>query len=122
MRVRSNRGRVMSKSHHRLRLKASLATACLLALASGSFASPATSIFVAQRTVVARCTINSAATLNFGAQGGLIANLDRSSTVQVQCTDGTPYNIGLDAGIGPGATVAVRKMTSGGAGVNYSLY
>lgn len=34
----------------------------------------------------------------------------------------TPYNIGLDAGTGTGATVAVRKMTSGANAVNYSLY
>jgi spore coat protein U-like protein len=34
----------------------------------------------------------------------------------------TPYNIGLDAGTGSGATVAVRKMSNGGNTVNYSLY
>jgi spore coat protein U-like protein len=112
----------MSKSQNRLRLKANLATACLLAVASASFASTATSTFVAQVTVVASCTIDSAATLNFGAQGVLIANVDQTSTVAVLCTDSTPYNIGLDAGTGAGATVAVRKMTSGGASVNYSLY
>jgi len=52
----------------------------------------------------------------------LTTNVDQTSTVQVQCTDTTPYNIGLDAGTGSGATVATRKMTSGGATVNYSLY
>ena len=40
----------------------------------------------------------------------------------MQCTDTTPYNIGLDAGTGTGATVTVRKLTSGGATVNYTLY
>src|SRR2546423_13707763 len=34
----------------------------------------------------------------------------------------TPYGLGLNAGTGSGATVATRKMTSGGATVNYSLY
>ena len=38
------------------------------------------------------------------------------------CTNTTPYNIGLDAGTGSGATVATRKMTSGRAAVKYSLY
>ena len=52
----------------------------------------------------------------------LIANVDQTSTLQVQCTNTTPYNIGLDAGTGTGATVAVRKMTGGGNTVNYSLY
>jgi hypothetical protein len=42
--------------------------------------------------------------------------------LQVQCTNGTPYSIGLNAGAGSGATVAVRKMTHGSATIDYSLY
>ena len=60
--------------------------------------------------------------LNFGSQGVLSANVDQTSALQVQCTDTTPYNVGLDAGTGAGATVATRKMTSGGNTVSYSLY
>jgi len=48
--------------------------------------------------------------------------VDQTSTLQVTCTNTTPYNIGLDAGTGSGATVASRKLTSGGATVNYTLY
>ena len=66
--------------------------------------------------------INSASTLNFGTQGALIANVDNTSTIQVQCTDTTPYNIGLDAGLGAGASVASRKLTNGGNTITYSLY
>ena len=40
----------------------------------------------------------------------------------MQCTNTTPYNIGLSAGTGSGSTVTTRKMTSGGATINYSLY
>jgi spore coat protein U-like protein len=36
--------------------------------------------------------------------------------------DTTPYNIGLDAGTGTGATVAARKMTNGANTITYSLY
>jgi len=68
------------------------------------------------------CTISSAATLDFGNLGVLAANVDRISTIHVTCSNATPYNIGLDAGTGSGATVATRKMTSAGATVNYSLY
>jgi len=68
------------------------------------------------------CTISSAAALDFGNQGALAANVDQVSTIHVTCTSATPYNIGLDAGTGAGATVATRKMTSGGAAVSYSLY
>ncbi len=40
----------------------------------------------------------------------------------MQCTNTTPYNIGLDAGTGSGATVTTRKLTNGAATINYSLY
>src|SRR5437764_3366427 len=73
-------------------------------------------------TIQAHCVINSASTLDFGTQGVLTANVDQPSTVQVQCTNTTPYNIGLDAGTGTGATVATRKMTNGAATINYTLY
>src|SRR6478752_10354774 len=75
-----------------------------------------------QMVITATCTVNSASTLNFGTQGVLSTNVNQTSTIQVTCTNTTPYNIGLDVGTGSGATVAVRKLTSGGATVNYSLY
>jgi spore coat protein U-like protein len=98
------------------------ATIYLLLLVNASFATSVTSTFTTQVTIAAACTINSAATLNFGSQGVLGANADQTATLQVQCTNTTNYNIGLDAGTGVGATVAVRKMMSGGNAVNYSLY
>ncbi|MBP0656299.1 spore coat U domain-containing protein, partial [Mycobacterium tuberculosis] len=65
----------------------------------------------------------STATLTFTAVGVIAANDDASTTLSVQCTNTTPYNIGLNAGTGTGATVASRKMTgTGGALVNYTLY
>jgi len=99
-----------------------LAAACLLLSASGSFATTTTSTFTVQITLAATCVINSTSTLDFGTQGVLTANVDQTSTIQVQCTNTTPYNVGLDAGTGTGATVAVRKLTSGGATVNYTIY
>jgi len=93
-------------------------------MASGNALSAATSTttMTVQMTITATCTVNSAATLNFGTVGVLASNTDQTSTIQVTCTNTTPYNIGLDVGTGSGATVAVRKLTSGGATVNYSLY
>jgi spore coat protein U domain-containing protein, fimbrial subunit CupE1/2/3/6 len=114
--------RATSKLHSRLCLTGALTAAYLLQSVSAPFAATTTSTFTVQVTLTASCTINSASTLNFGSQGVLLANVDQTSTIQVQCTDTTPYNIGLDAGTGSGATVAVRKLTSGGATVNYSLY
>ena len=106
---------------HRYIYGVGAAIVCLLQSVN-SFGSTTTSTFTAQVAITATCTINSASTLNFGTQGVLTANVDQTSTIQVQCTDTTPYNIGLDAGTGAGATVATRKMTSGGATVDYTLY
>ncbi len=111
------------KLQHRLCLKAALIGACLLQFVSGAvYGATTTSSFTVQMTITASCTIVSASTLNFGSQGVLAANVDQSSTLQVQCTNTTPYNIGLNAGTGAGATVAIRKMTNGGNTINYSLY
>ncbi len=87
-----------------------------------AFASNATTTFPSQATMAAACTIDSVSTLNFGNAGLLAANVDQTSTIQIQCTDTTPYNIGLDAGTGSGAIVAARKMSAGGNTVNYTLY
>jgi len=99
-----------------------LAVVFLVASENAGRAATTTSTFAVQMTVTATCTVNSATTLNFGTQGVLSTNVDQTSTIQVTCTNTTPYNIGLNAGTGTGATVAVRKMTSGANTVNYTLY
>jgi len=103
-------------------LKCTTAIVCLLPFVNTASAATATSNFTVQVTIAASCTINSASTLDFGSQGVLTANVDQTSTLNIQCTNSTPYTIGLNAGTGSGATVATRKMTSGGNTVNYSLY
>jgi spore coat protein U-like protein len=113
---------MQSNARSRPGYKGALAACFLIPWAGSSFAATATSTFQVQVAITATCTINSATTLNFGTQGVLSANVDQTSTIQVQCTNTTPYNIGLDAGTGSGATVAVRKLTSGGNTVNYTLY
>jgi spore coat protein U-like protein len=112
----------ISKLQPRVCLKGALTAAALLQSGSASLAATTTSTFTVQVSITATCTINSASTLNFGTQGILSTNVDQTSTIAVTCSNTTPYNIGLDAGTGSGATVAVRKLTSGGATVNYSLY
>jgi len=88
-----------------------------------AYAATTTSTFGVDVTIVAQCLINSASTLSFGgSQGVLIANVDQTSTIVVQCTNTTTYDIGLDAGGGSGASVATRKLTGGGATINYRLY
>ena len=86
-------------------------------------AATATSSFTVQITLTSQCIFSSATpTLNFGTQGVLAAAVDATTTMNVQCTNTTPYTIGLNAGAGSGATIAARKMTNGTATVTYSLY
>ncbi|TMV00726.1 spore coat U domain-containing protein [Brucella haematophila] len=82
-----------------------------------------TATFNVQITITAACQINSATNMDFGSNGVLSTNVDATSTITVQCTNLTPYNIGLSAGSGTGATVANRLMTGpASATVGYSLY
>jgi spore coat protein U-like protein len=97
-----------------------LAAGCLLQSAGAT--TTTTTTFQVSVTVQSTCTINSASALNFGNAGILSTNIAQTSTIQVICTNSTPYTIGLDAGTGSGASVATRKLTSGGATVDYSLY
>jgi spore coat protein U-like protein len=83
-------------------------------------AATATTTFSVTATVAATCTVT-ATNLAFGSYTGVPVNA--TSTVSVTCTNTTPYNVGLDAGTSPGATVTTRKMTGpGGATLGYALY
>jgi spore coat protein U-like protein len=100
----------------------------LLATAAAAWAGPAagtttTATFQVQIIITNACSIASASTLNFGSQGTLAFAVAATSTVSVNCTLALPYNIGLDAGTGSGATVTTRKMTGpASATVNYTMY
>lgn len=72
-------------------------------------------------TVTSKCTVVSTP-LNFGVAGTLNQLVDATSTLTVLCTNGTPYSIALNAGLGAGATTAARKMTGAGGTVSYALY
>lgn len=87
-------------------------------------AATVTTTFNVQITITNACTIVSATNLNFGSVGVIgAAGVDSTSTITVQCTSGAPYNVGLSAGTGTGATVASRLMTSAASNtVGYSLY
>jgi spore coat protein U-like protein len=96
----------------------------VVAIALGTqtcLAATTTTTFNVSLTITSNCTV-SATAMAFGTSGIIAANIDASSTVTVTCTNTTPYSVGLDAGTGSGATVTTRKMTSGGATVDYSLY
>lgn len=77
--------------------------------------------FTVIATVDSGCSV-SATTLDFGSlMGFLSTNVDATSTVQLTCPSGVPYQIGLTNGLnGPRAT---RRMAGGSSEfVNYELY
>jgi len=92
-------------------------------------ATTTTQTFQVQLTIQAQCVINSTATLNFGTLGvlagaGQNANNDQTTTVAVQCTNSTPYDIGLDGGTTTGGTTTTRLLhnSSTNENVQYKLY
>jgi spore coat protein U-like protein len=97
------------------------------AIAGLSFASGAaqaqttvTDTFDVLITINAFCAITSPTDLDFGANTLLNANVDQTSTFDVQCTNTTPYDIGLDQGLNFSGS---RRMDDGGGNfVSYALY
>ncbi len=88
--------------------------------ASAATTASASTTFTVSATVQATCLIT-ANPLAFGTYTGLAANA--TTTIAVTCTNTTPYNVGLDAGLTSGATVSTRQMKGPGTDVlNYGLY
>ncbi|MFJ3054706.1 spore coat U domain-containing protein [Herbaspirillum sp. NPDC087042] len=101
-------------------VSASIAAIVLASSAPASFAATATSSLTISASVVASCTVVGSA-IAFGAYTQTLVN--QSGSITVLCTNGTTYNVGLDAGTGTGSTVSTRKMSAAGGGtLNYSLY
>ena len=100
-------------------LAASSAFMALIAISAE--AATATNTFTATVDIQADCIVASTNTLDFGTPGVLTANIDTTAIFNVQCTNSTTYNVGLNAGTG-GGTIATRKMDSGTATVDYQMY
>ncbi|MDN3565354.1 spore coat U domain-containing protein [Paeniroseomonas aquatica] len=91
----------------------------LLGPAPAVHAATTTTTMAVSATVLSFCSV-SALPLAFGNYSGAL--LSASTTVSVTCTLGTTFNLGIDAGLGSGATVAARQMTFGGNTLTYGLY
>lgn len=81
-------------------------TGCLMSLA-------------AQVAYAASCTVK-ATGVSFGNYSTTVLTV--VGTVTVTCTKGSSYSISLNQGLGPGATVTSRSMTSGANVLGYGLY
>lgn len=78
-----------------------------------------------QLIVSASCAIGTVTDLDFGtAATPLAANIDATSSIEVTCSNGTTYDIGLDAGTTVGGTIATRKMFNATTteDVDYTMY
>ncbi|OWJ67324.1 hypothetical protein BWR60_10040 [Inquilinus limosus] len=86
-------------------------------------AATATTSFLVTATVLKFCTVV-ATPMAFGNYTSSTDAIS-TSTITVTCTNGTGYDIGLDAGGAAGATVTTRQMsgtTVTAARLNYFLY
>ena len=73
-------------------------------------------------TVTSNCAVSTSA-IAFGSvnvTNGV--NVDGTGGVSVTCTSGTAWAASANAGVGTGATLAVRKMTSGANLLDYAIY
>jgi len=101
--------------------KASIGLAMLMAAAICLPASAATTdgSIAVSASVQATCVIT-ATPLAFGTYTGI--QTDNTATVTITCTKTTPYTVGLNAGLGTGATITARSMTGAGVALNYGLF
>lgn len=78
--------------------------------------------FTVSATVIPKCTVT-ASPLNFGGSVGLLTSaVNATTTLGVQCSNGTPYNVGLDGGQNSGGNINARKMVLGARSIAYQLY
>lgn len=104
--------------------RSTLSGILLLATAT-AYAATATTTFQVTATVSAGCVLT-ATNHDFGiyTPSSLADNINGTNILTATCTLAVPYTVGLDVGIGTGATAAVRKMTRVGGTemLDYSLY
>lgn len=98
------------------------AAACIAVLgglATAASAATDTKILSVSASVAPSCTFTGG-TLDFGTYSN--AQVDVSGALTANCIVGTTYTIALDAGSTTGATVAVRKLSSGAGTIDYALF
>ena len=109
------------RSPKALRLGA-VAAIALCAAASPAYADDTTSTLGVSATVTANCAVTTSPIAFGNIDVTTSANVDGTGGISVTCTNGTAWTATADAGTGSGATLAVRKLTSGSDLLNYALY
>lgn len=107
------------------KLRAACIQVCAVAslgFVASSVATAQTDTFQVTASVTASCSVTGA-DLAFGVYDPVSAtDVDGTISLDVVCTNGSAYDIGLDEGVGAGATVATRIMETVGGTLNYSIY
>ena len=101
-----------------------LATAAVgvVAIAQPAAASTHTDTIAVSATVTENCVI-SASALAFGDVNTLSGQaVDGSGTIDVTCTNETPWAVSADAGQAEGASFGERKLVNGSDQLSYALY
>lgn len=98
----------------------------LALLAGGANAAEETATFQVQIQILESCTISDGA-LSFPATVRSNGPVNSTGTLTVNCSEGTPYSIGLSAGANAmagatGAAPGERRMLSGETYLAYDLY
>lgn len=113
--------------------KTGLVAAAVFGACAGAHAATATSTFKVTLTITESCTISTPTPTDvaFGSQTRATAavNLNVTGTLNVNCSAGTTYNIGLNGGSNstgtagsPAAGERRMKLTTGSTLVPYELY
>lgn len=105
-------------------LRAALVGAGVGFIGTAVHAATDTTTFQVTATVAATCDVT-ASNLAFGSYDTVVgAAVDGTTTITATCTQGTPYDIGLD--LGANANVSTRRMTNGATPtptyLSYELY
>jgi spore coat protein U-like protein len=98
-----------------------VAAGVLLALGGGAQAATDTVNFTVTANVIAFCDVD-ATDMSFVGFDATV-DLPATSTITVNCTNGHPYTLTMDAGNAAGSTIANRTLESGtGDSLTYNLY
>ncbi len=96
----------------------------LLSVGSVALGATSTTTFGVSATVEDSCNV-AATALGFGNFAAIDNNdVDATTTIDVTCSNGTTFDVGLDAGTATSATVTARQMEIAATGsfLDYSLH
>lgn len=108
-------------------LRTATITLALFGAISGTQAATDSTSFNVKLTVTSTCDISTvpATDIEFGSHSSTSTNLDTTGALTVNCTNGTPYTIGLNDGIHDSSGVrrmAGQDANNTGVYVPYQLY